>query len=97
MERERESRNPIRARQLCSGDVGFVTWRSSSSPASYSQIRIIVSVNSRSSIVPIIRIFTLGNGSDAGAASTLAVEKVEFAFKLHHAPLILFCPLFTEL
>ena len=24
------SRNPVRERQLCSGDVGFVTWRSSS-------------------------------------------------------------------
>ena len=30
MERERESRNPIRARQLSSGDVSFVIWRSSS-------------------------------------------------------------------
>ena len=29
-ERERECRNPVRERQLCSGDVGFVTWRSSS-------------------------------------------------------------------
>ena len=28
MEREQESRNPIGVRQLCSGDVGFVTWRS---------------------------------------------------------------------
>ena len=28
LERERESRNPVRKRQLCSGDVGFVTWRS---------------------------------------------------------------------
>ena len=30
MERERESRNPVRERQPRSGDVGFVTWRSSS-------------------------------------------------------------------
>ena len=30
MDRERECRNPVRERQLCSGDVGFVTWRSSS-------------------------------------------------------------------
>ena len=28
MERERERQNPVRERQLCSGDVGFVTWRS---------------------------------------------------------------------
>ena len=30
LERERECRNSIRERQLCSRDVGFVTWRSSS-------------------------------------------------------------------
>ena len=30
LERERECRNPVRERQLCSGDVGYVTWRSSS-------------------------------------------------------------------
>ena len=30
MERERESQNPKRALQLCSGDVGYVTWRSPS-------------------------------------------------------------------
>ena len=30
LEWERECRNPVRERQLCSGDVGFVTWRSSS-------------------------------------------------------------------
>ena len=30
MERQRECRNPVRERQLCSGDFGFVTWRSSS-------------------------------------------------------------------
>ena len=30
MERERGWRNSVRERQLCSGDVGFVTWRSSS-------------------------------------------------------------------
>ena len=30
MEREREYQNSERERQLCSGDVGFVTWRSSS-------------------------------------------------------------------
>ena len=33
MERERECGNSVRKRQLCSGDVGFVTWRSSSSPS----------------------------------------------------------------
>ena len=30
MERERECQNSVRERQRCSGDVGFVTWRSSS-------------------------------------------------------------------
>ena len=30
MERERECKNSVRKRQLCSGDVGFDTWRSSS-------------------------------------------------------------------
>ena len=30
LERERECRNPLRERQLCSGDVGYVTWRSPS-------------------------------------------------------------------
>ena len=30
MERERECQNSVRERQLCSGDVGFVTWRTSS-------------------------------------------------------------------
>ena len=28
LEREQESRNPVLERQLCSGDVGFVTWLS---------------------------------------------------------------------
>ena len=32
MERERECRNSVRKRQLCSGDVGFVTWRFSPLP-----------------------------------------------------------------
>ena len=30
MKREQECQNPVHERQLCSGDVGFVTWRSSS-------------------------------------------------------------------
>ena len=30
LRRERESQNPVRERQLCSGNVSFVTWRSSS-------------------------------------------------------------------
>ena len=30
LEPEQECRNPVRERQLCSGDVCFVTWRSSS-------------------------------------------------------------------
>ena len=30
MEHERECQNSVRERQLFSGDVGFVTWRSSS-------------------------------------------------------------------
>ena len=30
MERERECQNLVREGQLCSGNVGFVTWRSSS-------------------------------------------------------------------
>ena len=32
LERERESRNSVRERQLCSGDNGYVTWRSPSYP-----------------------------------------------------------------
>ena len=30
LERERKCQNPVRERQLCSGDVGHVTWRSPS-------------------------------------------------------------------
>ena len=41
LERERGWRNSVRERQLCSGDVGFITWRSSS----YVWTNIIVSMN----------------------------------------------------
>ena len=33
LERERECRNPVHKRQLCSGDVGYVIWRSPSNVA----------------------------------------------------------------
>ena len=44
MERERECQNSVRERQLCSGDVGFVTWRCSSHYVYYLLLQFIEQV-----------------------------------------------------
>ena len=51
MERERGWLNSVRKRQLCSGDVGFVTWRSSSYTTSLF-VAILVWLQNRQILLP---------------------------------------------